>query len=879
MAEVEGSDGNQYNIPDFAMEDTQEKILATLKANFKLDNNQINTAREALKAGKEGDKAQIEAIKKLGGDISKSLDGKGSLLGATGKAISGVTSGLTTLAGGALKLGGIVGSLGVAFAGLALDITRGFGGDLKKAGLAETGAAFGSLGAELNTLVPGLMTLGLSVEDAAGAINDFRGAMTVTSGKAIQGVITEFNRLTNGGAMYGRTLAENLDYLSEEIEYRTRLGFIDNQTRMTAAKDAKEIMDSQISASKLLGKTIEEISQGVKTLFSDVDIGAALARAGPVVEKELRMAFQMLDGAGLPDDFQAGLAKMITDPVMLASEEGQRVFNALQKLPEGIGDDALDSLENLRDAIATDDPDKIREAQQEFTKATLGLGPKIKDLGDEYDGLLLNLGRTDPVLQGLVANSLSLAQASENYNQEAINRQQALNDSLKDSVLFDNQLQILMNIFNVLGTSLKAGFAPALKNLTDALGDIADPSSPIGSFQKKIKEISEKFTKELNNLLGVTGGLTTGSDTARSVLDTFAEYVQKAADGVLELVKMFQNAEGENFMDKIGNFMIDAFKKLVSIVGAQFSKINWLDLIFGDSDDEIVENSAGAVDKARKDNAAMGGSDEYKAELLQGTLDAATSKIVERAQEQEYDASKTLQMIQDAGIEITELSGKRLQEIFPDPEELKTAISSVYGDDMESANAAWADVSKRIGERTQEIVDQDQSLAGFVKSGFETDEETLARTTGNVESRNAWADAATTKLEKVADELMPLGSGVLKDDGAEEVSKPEPLDTPPYALEEVLKPEPLGTPPALSAANKVITSTPDDEETSAENPTSTDGTKTQAVKQTPIGGTDESEFVKQLLDSNLRLESLFSNIDKNTKATAQAAMSTASNTS
>ena len=745
MAEIEGSDGNTYNIPDFAMEDTQEKILAALKTQFKLNEKQLNSAKDALKATKSGDKAQLDAISKMGNDISAAIDGKGTLLGATGKAVTGLTSGLGILAGGAAKLVGGFATLGVALAGAALSVTKGFGDDLKKAGLADTGAAFGDLGAELNVVIPGLMSMGYSVEDAAGAINDFRSAMTVTSGKAVQGVIVEFNKLTNGGARYGRTLTENLDYLAEEIEYRSRLGFLDRQNTAQAAKDAQEIMDSQINASKLLGKTIDEIADGVKNLFSDVDIGAALARAGPTVEKELRMAFQMLDGAGLGDDFQIGLAKMITDPVMLASEEGQRVFNALQKLPKNIGDDALNSLENLRDAIASGDENAIKEAQQAFTKATLGLGPAIENLGPEYDNLLLNLGRTDPVLQGLVDSSLGLAEASENYNKLDLKRLAALNKSLENSVLFDNQITVLTNIFDVLTTSLKAGFAPALSKVTSALGDIADPGSPIGQFQKRIKEISESFTTSLNRMLGVTNGLGDNTETVRNALETFADYVESAANSVLGIVEMFQNSEGDSIMEKIGNFMVDAFKKLLTIVGEQFQNIDWMDLIFGDSDSEIVEGTSKSVAGARKQvENIVGKSDEYKAEALQNLLDNATNKIVDRAHEREYDASKTLQMIDDAGIKVTELSARRLQEIFPDPNELKSAIADVYGDDIESAQSAWAEASGKIAKMTD---DQLKATGGFQdkalrKLTFESDEETSARILEAAKTASAWTKAS-----------------------------------------------------------------------------------------------------------------------------------------
>ena len=48
MAEVEFN-GSSGNIPDFALEDTQQKILTALKKQFKLDEKDIANAQKALK--------------------------------------------------------------------------------------------------------------------------------------------------------------------------------------------------------------------------------------------------------------------------------------------------------------------------------------------------------------------------------------------------------------------------------------------------------------------------------------------------------------------------------------------------------------------------------------------------------------------------------------------------------------------------------------------------------------------------------------------------------------------------------------------------------------------------------------------------------------
>ena len=420
MAEVEFN-GSSGNIPDFALEDTQQKILTALKKQFKLDEKDIANAQKALKNDDKNTKAQLDALKDLGSDIKEAVDGKGTFFGSLSSGVSKTASVLGTLGkvGGGLA-SGLIG-LGSAVSVGVLNLTKGFGDDLKNAGLAESGAAFGSLGKELTTVVPGMMTLGLSVEQAAGAVNDFRGSMTATSGAAIQGVITEFQKLTNGGAAYGRTISENIEYLSEEIEYRTRQGFITDRNAGQAAKQAQEMMDSQISASKLLGKSVDEIANGVKDLFSgDLDIAAALANLGPDVEQELRKTFQTFEGAGLPKEFQAGLAKMITDPIMLGSQEAKDAFNALSVLPDDMGNKVKSQVENLRSALdmpeGTERQEAIAAANKNLEHSMLEMGSNISNLSKTEKEALFIQGNSIPFLKDLLSSQRGLAIAYENFN-------------------------------------------------------------------------------------------------------------------------------------------------------------------------------------------------------------------------------------------------------------------------------------------------------------------------------------------------------------------------------------------------------------------------------------------------------------------------------
>ena len=344
------------------------------------------------------------------------------------------------------------------------------------------------------------------------------------NGTAIQGVITKFQEITNSGAQFGRTISESVEALSEELEYRARLGFLDAQATARAAADAQEVMDSQISASKLLGKTVDEIANGVKDLFTgDLDIAASLANLGPNVEKELRKTFQTFDGAGLPKSFQAGLAKMITDPVMLASQDAQDTFAAFQILPDGIGDKVQSSVENLRSALDMPEGEERKNAIASANKALeenmLEAGASIQGLSKEQREQLFIMGQSNSMIKELLSSQNTLAIAYEKYNDKTSNE---LNKSLANSVIFDNQITMISNMFNVLLTAIKSGMSPALKNFTDALGSLADENSPISKFRVRLEDVAGKITKKLGAIFGLNTDLEKSTNNRKKTLKLWA---------------------------------------------------------------------------------------------------------------------------------------------------------------------------------------------------------------------------------------------------------------------------------------------------------------------------------------------------------------------
>jgi hypothetical protein len=852
MADVEFN-GSQGTIPDFALESTQENILAALKKQYGFSDKDLKNAKNAISNDNKNSKATIDALNKLGGDITAAIESDGSLTGVISSAGSGLAS-----------LGGYVAAAGVAVVGFAagiakatLSLSKGFGDDLKKAGLSDTGAAFGDLGKELNVLVPGLMTFGLSVSEAGNAIQDFRTSMTMVSGSAIKDVIGTFQSITNGGAKYGRTISENIEFLSDEIEYRARLGFIDQANSKRAAQDAKEIMDSQINASKLLGKSVDEIANGVKDLFTgDIDIMASLATLGPDVEKELRKTFQTFEGAGLPKEFQAGLAKMITDPIMLGSEEAKNAFNALSVLPDDMGDKVRGDVENLRAAM--DLPEGTEGRQEAIAQANKNLEFSMLEMGNNLNNLskgekeaLFVQGQSIPFLKDLLASQRGFAAAYKNFGKET---NKELNKSLENSVIFDNQITILTNTFNVLLSSVKSGMAPALQMFTDALGDISNENSPIAKFRVRLEDISGKIIEKFNDIFGLAGDQEENTNFVTGLLGTLGDMVESVADSFLTFFESLMTQDGDTFMAKVGNFVTDMVGSLLAIIGDQIRKIDFMDLLFGDSKDEVVADTAKSVEFSRQniENSAYQG--EIKTRRLEQFLDNHVSDIQDFANDKELDPTQTLQMIADAGIKVNELSGSKLLEMFPNPEDLKTAISGVYGEDAKMAQSQWIDASNKIIKHTTDV--SENTALGFAKSLIESDAQTDARLTAESEAMNTWASQADTKLAQVAETSTQKTQ--------EEIDKATSAD------------KPTGTTPANKSQTSVIKDVDNVEPN--DTPTSQDGTKTQEVKPAITSEDKQENANKSLEDLMFTQINILNQIKTNTGKTVSGVRTVAGNT-
>ena len=892
MAEVEGTDGSTFSIPDFAMEDTQAKILAALKKQYKLSDKEIQSAKNALGNDNKNSKAQIDALSKMGDDIAEAVNkGKGTFFGGLKDTTLGAVSVLSTLTKGVGSAVGIMGTLGMAATAAAVNLTKGFGDEV--AGLAASGAAFGELGESLNTTIPQLRTMGLTMGEAVNAVENFRVSMTVLGAKGTTDVIKSFQEITNMGSDYGRTISENIDFLADEIQTRQMLGFFQRRSAEAEAASAKELMDNQLAASKLLGKSVDDIAQSVKQLFGRDDFKASFARMGEDAAETLRKTFATFEGAELGDGMMEGLAKAFTDPIMLQSEEARQSINALRLIDPSAADEIQRNIEGFRQATAVGDTDAAEKFAREAERLTLQTTASIADMGQQDKRRLELQGQYNDALAGTLANQNASKEAFKNYGKE---QDITLNKAARTSTMFNNIITLLSNSFGTLYTRIQAGIAPALKTFTDAFGEATDSDSNIAKFQARMGVISDKISAAFNRIfsdsadLGGEGG---AIGLVSGLLETLANVIDSTSINIIDFVDSLTSQEGGTFMEKLSTFVGDMIGDLLAIIGEQIKKIDFMELLFGDSRDEVIENTSQKVDKSRQFIENTTYDQATKDTMLAEYLDNTVADIQDFASNKEFDPTQTLEMIKEAGIKVSELSGEKLFEIFPDPSELKDAIASVYGKDIESAQSAWKDASKKIADHTQDVTDS--TFTGFTKAVGEAivyggaigeNSATTTRLNEEATAKMAWESASkteiiqpqtppeteTTNAEKSADAQQALDA-----DKKARIIKAESDKLEKLADKNSNITASESAQPDQPTPNNIMVD-PESAEPIATGPSSQDGTKTQEVKPAITTEDNQENANKSLEDLLFTQINILNQIKTNTGRTVAGVRTVAGNT-
>ena len=875
MAEVEGSDGNQYNIPDFALEDTQEKMLGILKQQFKLSDQEVKTAQKALREEEKNSKAQLDAFKKLGGDLQKAMDGRGTLLGSMSDGLSATTGALKTVGGGLFKFGSVVAGVTTGLAALALHVTKGFGEDLRASGLVETGAAFGELGSQLNTLVPQIQSMGMSLDTTLGVIQDFRQTLTVVGTEATKNLVSEFNRLTASGSEYGRTLSENVEYLADEIDFRQRLMFMDQQDSALNARLTKEVLDSQVESAMLLGKSVKDIADNTKAMIlGNKSLQSVLSSMPAEALTEIQKSLNTFSGIELPESFQASLMQAIADPVFLMSDEAKDLFNNIGMVNNQQSKILQKEMADMQAAVQSRDPKKIAAANKEFEKAVVNFAGSIE--GEDQARLQMFADNGFTYIQDLLINQQLAAEGMKRFVDGVMVN---VSNEARLSAMFDTQLKALQAALGSINTAIRSGFAPALENITGLMGDVSNPKSPLGEFNTRIGEIATALTTRLQEILGAgtssdmqkkrqqaeanlikatdevaalkkregetdkefavrkteaetkqlhainevematikyKEAVKSDQEAARSGLGMLGDLIEEFTTYIGDLVETFRNTEG-TFMERLGTvFMDEVLRPLGSMLGDLIAKawadFSFWDLMTGNSDYNTKEDAKKSMDKFKTK------ADERLAR------EDITQQVYDKqiANNRSYNAGQILDRAEDKDYDVN----KTIRML----DDVGLGLKDLTGRQL-------ASLFSNADELSKAVIATGSSQADFVVAAAKLSEE-YTRLSGKAETL-----VGNDTPESIA--LAEASKGFLE-------ATQKVIEIPSKVVDTATKvDETPGARPVTPSSTSVQTD-PEGAEPTSPSPTSQDGTSTQKVKPAV---TETAENIQDKTDRLIELAS------------------------
>ena len=542
MAEVRLPDGNVANIPDFAMEKTQNDMKQLLSAMVGADEKSLKIYENIFKNAKADAKQSADdakALQDIQKDSNKALNEvaeaakKGKIFTSDNllKTVNGLDSWLTKsfLAIGGSALTGA----GVLAAGI-----KGLGDELLD--LQKVGVGFSDASGTAEGLIANLQFLGLSAGQASGLMSQYAGVVQTMGKTGFADIQKTFNNLSDNGNRFGLSLAESAEVLAEDLELRRTLGMLGNIDANRQAQRSAELYEMQMSAAQALGKSVEEIRKETDS-FIDSNFQAQLAlaqlgeTAGPAALHAMQALGTSLAGVaegGLGDDILTAMA----EPVFGASESSKTLFRALSASGEA-GQKLAADIQALNDLKNTD-PDAYAEQVKK-------MGPKIKSALAEI--------RMDPKaaenMAALAARGDSAAGAMENIfrsgskavsaNEAAIKTAGSFQSGLaRGSQAFDAALNTVTGSMGGMMTDFTAAFAAPMGEFADAItkdtllrnenGEILDKNGKV--MQREIEYTDQLTGEKKKELIAITD------------YNQLSEEQKKNTQGTIGIMSAFKDA-------------------------------------------------------------------------------------------------------------------------------------------------------------------------------------------------------------------------------------------------------------------------------------------------------------------------------------------------
>ena len=522
-------EGGEITVPAWSTEDTQKQIMNILKSMQGVDKDTLKKLEEAQRSDDKNSEKSIDALKQLSKDLKEGMNGgflgglagaasaAGKALGFMGKAV-GVTAGAVGLMGGAL----------VAGATAATKFATGYTDALQP--LVDSGMAFGSLGDQINQSVVDLNELGFSSEEAAKLINNSSTAFLRLGDTALADFTKNMKVASQEGLKFGMAQDEATEYLLTELEERARSGIVERMNSTQFAAMQFQVLEDQISASKRLGKTVDEIADIQKDVMGDDRLTAVLNSVSGDQQTMLKELATNLSTYGLDSSEIADiLSAEISGIGMEATEAGASLAGELAMV-EGGYEGLLNSVGASMDAIRTGDREMYESATADLYANQEMIGTAILDatkqgLEDGFNPMIIQMEAVNTRLLGAAAalqKAGETGEAQTKLTDEEDGADTAVNSMVRTAKEFDNAVLGVTGAFTAeitraqqevnatLGTMTKtiteSGLVKGAQDAAKFLGEMARDGIQLAN--TKLKELSGdfvEFSKTLRSIYGEEG--------------------------------------------------------------------------------------------------------------------------------------------------------------------------------------------------------------------------------------------------------------------------------------------------------------------------------------------------------------------------------------
>ena len=555
-------DGGEITVPGWSTEETQKQILTLIKNMEGVSKDTVKKMEEAQRADNRNEQKQLDALKDLRKDLQKAhtfgflgsmaaaAGVAGTAMGGLGKAV-GITAGAVTAMGGAL----------VAGVSAAASFATGYTDAIKP--LAESGVAFGSLGAQVNDSVKDLNALGFSSEEAAQLINQSNTAFLRLGSKGLKDFTETMRKTGIEFKKFGITSTEATEYLATEIEERARQGIVDKLSATQMANLQMNILNDQINATRRLGKSVDEIADFQKQVKDDPRIaGIISAFSGDAQQKQMieSLITQLqtvpgLDGTDVADIISAEMEGRSIE----STEAYQKVVVALGMVPgalEGFSSSVGESFS----AVTQNNVEAFKESQGKFDQTLTDTGKALVDIQQRAlqrdrnamgQMTVLNSDQGSQAFVGQAAVLAGLTERTAQVGEELDSKGDAVvNDLLRTATEFDNQIIEIQGAYTEQITASQQALIDGLDAVTTALVDSGIKDGVVNLAKTLGKMATDGIEQATENLKGMATKFATFTNELDAIYD------ERGLGGVAE--RIYQ-ASVDNIIKPIGDAILGLF--------------------------------------------------------------------------------------------------------------------------------------------------------------------------------------------------------------------------------------------------------------------------------------------------------------------------------